>query len=410
MSAGEGGAGGDDSVAQDLVDGMADMIENAESALAAAREGGVESELDRVSVETLPVDATGMMEIEAEFDEWVVHEADDGSLGWRNTERGEFVMASTPEGVPDGYVYVSPDEEPPDDHDVVESPAGGTYRSPEPGEDGSDVRAPEGPGRAAITAEDLNAPEDDALPDVNTIEVSPDQFNESVSELVESDPEMGAFLSEHPPDELSDHTLLEAEGGNGGVAVSPNGDIQNLHTTEDAPSGTGEALLREAVANGGRTLDNYDTFLTELYARNGFREDARMDFNPDFAPDEWNYERYGQPDVTFMSYRPDEEYERTDERVAGDEWGDAKQRSAENADTEAPAPAGGEYDGATTTAMTDDNGEYDVREDVQNMIDRAVERDGEQYVAENIDQLLAGLGVVMNVPPKEELEIPDADE
>jgi len=57
--------------------------------------------------------------------------------------------------------------------------------------------------------------------------------------------------------------------------------------------------------------------------------------------------------------------------------------------------------------MTDD--EYSEHEDIQGMIDRAVERDGPEYVAENIDQLLAGLGVVMNVPPKEELDIPDPD-
>jgi len=58
--------------------------------------------------------------------------------------------------------------------------------------------------------------------------------------------------------------------------------------------------------------------------------------------------------------------------------------------------------------MTDD--EYSEHEDIQGMIDRAVERDGPEYVAENIDQLLAGLGVVMNVPPREELDIPDPEE
>jgi len=56
--------------------------------------------------------------------------------------------------------------------------------------------------------------------------------------------------------------------------------------------------------------------------------------------------------------------------------------------------------------MTDDDG-YSVHEDIQGMIDRAVERDGPEYVAKNIDQLLAGVGVVMNIPPKEELDIPE---
>ena len=56
--------------------------------------------------------------------------------------------------------------------------------------------------------------------------------------------------------------------------------------------------------------------------------------------------------------------------------------------------------------MTEDEG-YSAHKDIQGMIDRAVERDGPRYVAENIDQLLAGVGVVMNMPPKEELDIPE---
>jgi len=56
--------------------------------------------------------------------------------------------------------------------------------------------------------------------------------------------------------------------------------------------------------------------------------------------------------------------------------------------------------------MTNNDG-YSEHEDIQSMIDRAVDRDGPEYVAENIDQLLAGLDVVMNVPRKEELDIPE---
>jgi len=54
-----------------------------------------------------------------------------------------------------------------------------------------------------------------------------------------------------------------------------------------------------------------------------------------------------------------------------------------------------------------DNDEYSEHEDIQSMIDRAVDRDSPDYVAENIDQLLAGLDVIMNVPAKEELDIPE---
>jgi hypothetical protein len=50
---------------------------------------------------------------------------------------------ATPEGVPEDYNYIAPDEEPPEDHDVVESDRGGTYVSPEP-TDGGGAEADEG--------------------------------------------------------------------------------------------------------------------------------------------------------------------------------------------------------------------------------------------------------------------------
>jgi hypothetical protein len=56
--------------------------------------------------------------------------------------------------------------------------------------------------------------------------------------------------------------------------------------------------------------------------------------------------------------------------------------------------------------MSNDSG-YSEQEDVQNMIDRAVERDGPAYVRENIDRLLGGINVVMSVD-KDKLEIPTA--
>lgn len=54
------------------------------------------------------------------------------------TESEAVSTKATPEGVPEGYNYVGPDEEPPEDHDVVESPAGATYVSPEPVDEGDD--------------------------------------------------------------------------------------------------------------------------------------------------------------------------------------------------------------------------------------------------------------------------------
>jgi hypothetical protein len=61
-----------------------------------------------------------------------------GGVGWHNTATDEIIYASTPEGVPDNYVYVAPDEEVGDEYDTVTSPQGATYRSPSPTDDTDD--------------------------------------------------------------------------------------------------------------------------------------------------------------------------------------------------------------------------------------------------------------------------------
>lgn len=142
MSAEEPDGAAESADAQALVDGMPALVENAESAIEAAREGAVSQELSRVSIESLPVDGEGMLKIASEHDAWVEHEADDGALGWRHTGRDEFVMASTPASVPDGYEYLPPGEDPPGDADTVQSDRGATYYAPTGGDGDSDGDSP----------------------------------------------------------------------------------------------------------------------------------------------------------------------------------------------------------------------------------------------------------------------------
>jgi len=336
----------------------------------------VEQQASFIHISELPVTPT-QLDTLVDTKEWVRYQGPQGGEGWRNTETNQVVYN---------------EDRLPDDADIVETPGQDTTLD-------TGV-SPEMAG--GFSAEDLDAPSDDQLPDVEISEVSPDEFTDSVSRLLEEDPEMGAFLSEHDPEEFEDYTLLSAEEGTAGVAVSPTGDIQNLHAGDDAPPGTGEKLLREAIENGGRTLDNYDTFLTRLYARNGFNEVSRMNFNPEFAPDEWNYDDYGHPDVVFMAYQPDETYEESEEYITADEWGETKERSLDMAAEDIGDPVTSEL-----IHMAQDD--YDDAAQVQRFIDDAVENNGEEYVAENIDRLLAGLKPVMNVPDKENLDIPDGE-
>lgn len=191
--------------------------------------------------------------------------------------------------------------------------------------------ATDGADGATETETDSGGPD---LPDVEVTTTTPETFVDGVELFMSENPELGAFLSKHDPAELEDHTLLSAADGLAGVSVSPEGDIQNLfsHPT-DAPSGTGRVLIEKAIEQGGRTLDCYDGFLPDLYAEYGFRETGRIEFNPEYAPDDWNFDDYGQPDVVFMSYQPETEYTETEDYYQADEWDQAKQDSRRTADT-----------------------------------------------------------------------------
>jgi hypothetical protein len=229
--------------------------------------------------------------------------------------------------------------------------------------------------------------------------MEPSEMEGSVEEFSDTYPTLGSFLTPHDDEELEDHTILTAEGVDGpaGVAVSPEGDIQNLHADPEVESGVGEALLREAIAAGGKTLDNYDTGLTDIYRRNGFREDGRLEFDPEMAPDDWDYEEFGQPDVLFMSHQPETEYEETERYYDPSEWGQAKADSrdaASSADTETEAEPMPDND--MTTA--------------QDVVDSAVDRKGADWVRENLERVLTPLKVMGIDASPEDVTVPDSAE
>lgn len=77
-----------------------------------------------------------------------------------------------------------------------------------------------------------------------------------------------------------------------GYMLTSYGDLRQVFSTVP---GRGDALVRDAVARGARTLDCFDGYLTRLYARNGFVEYERV---ANWAPT--------GPDVVYMKIRADE--------------------------------------------------------------------------------------------------------
>ena len=119
----------------------------------------------------------------------------------------------------------------------------------------------------------------------------------------------GGFLTQGGPEELARHKLSTRYGGRVGVAVDETGDLQNLFNV-GGPKGITDQAMRLAITKqGARTLDAFDvqrgslSGLPKLYSKFGFVETGRMKFDPRYAPAGWDYEKYGTPDVVFMTWK-----------------------------------------------------------------------------------------------------------
>jgi len=97
-----------------------------------------------------------------------------------------------------------------------------------------------------------------------------------------------------------ENLLFQSEDQLGGVMVTSYGDLQSVHKV---PGSTAKmkAVLAEA-SEYASTLDAFDIggFLPNLYGQFKFAQVARVKFSREYAPDGWNYETMGEPDVVFM--------------------------------------------------------------------------------------------------------------
>ena len=86
-----------------------------------------------------------------------------------------------------------------------------------------------------------------------------------------------------------------------GVAVNK-GDIVSVfkHPNFQTKMISSKWLLPRAEEFSGNRLDCFNGALPSFYARTGYIPVAKMAFNRTYAPQDWNYQRDGEPDIIFM--------------------------------------------------------------------------------------------------------------
>ena len=135
-----------------------------------------------------------------------------------------------------------------------------------------------------------------------------EQYVAELDQTIKSDPEQYWSVSPVKLEDAKEGTVIEVDGGK--ALVAKDGDIKGLYKIPGSEAkGVADNLLQEAVEQGGTKLDNFDNYLTPIYERNGFRVVGRTPFSEEYAPDGWNKEKHGTPDVVAMVYDPNKELE-----------------------------------------------------------------------------------------------------
>jgi hypothetical protein len=137
-------------------------------------------------------------------------------------------------------------------------------------------------------------------------EQSEEKISNYVSKLDEtkkSDPETYWSVSSVSAEDASKSAIIDTKDG--AAMVKPDGDIVGVFKKPESDSkGVAQDLLNKAVEAGGIKLDNFDGYLTKQYEKAGFRVVSKTPFNEEFAPEGWNKEKHGTPDVVAMVYDP----------------------------------------------------------------------------------------------------------
>jgi len=128
----------------------------------------------------------------------------------------------------------------------------------------------------------------------------PVEFHKAITEAQRATPN-GASVHVYPVSEYEGMQLFLYDDGRAGFAITPSGGLVSVFKHPDSTmSGALDTMVPEAISQGATTLDAFEGFLTESYAKHGFKEVDRLPWDPQYAPDGWDTQTMGEPDVVIM--------------------------------------------------------------------------------------------------------------
>lgn len=149
----------------------------------------------------------------------------------------------------------------------------------------------------------------DSTPDLYELAPSDaDLYRQQMEQLKVSN-RFASSVHVYSDDEYANMRLFVTDDGRSGIALNHDEIVSAFSHRDSKYPSAAKSMLAVAVQQGGRRLDCFDTALPRIYSEAGFVPVARLKWNDDYAPDDWNYTVYsryngGRPDVVFMAHDP----------------------------------------------------------------------------------------------------------
>lgn len=134
---------------------------------------------------------------------------------------------------------------------------------------------------------------------------TPKEFYDAIGIAKKKNP-YGSFVTQRSIKEYSEMPFLFLTLDNSaGIAITSDNNIVSIFNGGER-RGVLKTLIPVAIEHGGDKLDNYDSDkLSSLYELYGFNPISQVKFDSKFAPDDWNYERDGEPNIVFWIHNGD---------------------------------------------------------------------------------------------------------
>lgn len=146
------------------------------------------------------------------------------------------------------------------------------------------------------------------IPPVESVLGSPsdgEEFSKNFEAAFANNP-FTAFVNHYTPEEIENDGMkpLTSNDGKTGLLIHDHGDgrveataLYNVSGIRDA----GVGLLNDSVANHGvNYVECFGDVLKGMYQKVGFQVDTSSPFDPQYAPENWNYKEFGTPNYYTM--------------------------------------------------------------------------------------------------------------